>query len=107
MSVLYTIAAFKCQNTWIYRASKIERYLCAPESLTSTNTLPPSATPLQPSNDKACSVAKNPIPHTPKELSATSKAKASAGRSDVADQTLPCDKAEAKPLWDENDTEEL
>ncbi len=88
-------------------ADAFERYLCATDSLTSTNTLPASATPLQPSNDKACSVAESAIPHAPKELSATSKAKAGAGCSDVADQTPPCDKEEAKPLWDENDTEEL
>ena len=88
-------------------ADSFERYLCTADSPTSTNTLPASATPLQPSNDRAYSVAASAIPHAPKELSATSKAKAGAGCSDVADQTPPCDKEEAKPLWDENDTEEL
>lgn len=88
-------------------ADAFERYLCATDSLTSTNPLPASATPLQTSNDKACSVAQGAIPPAPKELSATSKAKAGAGCSDVADQTPPRDKEEAKPLWDENDTEEL
>ncbi len=27
LSVLYTIAAFKCQNTWIYRASKKGQFI--------------------------------------------------------------------------------
>lgn len=88
-------------------ADAFERYLCATDPLPSANILLASATPLQPSNDKARSVARSAIAHAQKELSATSKAKAGTGCSDVADQTPPCDKEKALPLWDENDTEEL
>lgn len=76
------------------------RYLSVDTHLT-------SATPLQPSNDRAYSVAESTTATTEKEPSATSKATAGASCSDVADKTPPHDKEEALPLWDENDTEEL
>lgn len=66
-----------------------------------------NATPLQPSNDEACSVADSATTPTEKEPSATSQTTTGAGCSDVADKTPPHDEEEALPLWDENDTEEL
>lgn len=66
-----------------------------------------NATPLQPSNDEACSVAESATAPIEKEPYATSKTTTGVGCSDVADKTPPHDTEEALPLWDENDTEEL
>lgn len=73
----------------------------------SVDTYLTSATPLQPNNDRAFSVAKSIMTPPPKETSATSETAPGASCSDVADKTSPHDKEEALPPWDENDTEEL
>ena len=75
----------------------------------SVGTPSTSATPLQPSNGAASSVAQSATAPLEKSPSATRKATAGAGCSDVADKTPPHGKegSEALPLWDDADKEEF
>ncbi|WP_160285934.1 DUF3631 domain-containing protein [Pseudomonas knackmussii] len=90
-------------------ADVFARYLSATGPSLSADTPSQSATPLQPSNGAASSVAQSATAVPEKSPSATRKATAGAGCSDVADKTPPHRKegGDALPLWDENDTEEL
>ena len=63
------------------------RYLSATEPSLSADTPSPNATPLQPSNDGASSVAESAAATIREMLSATRKATAGAGCSGVADKT--------------------
>lgn len=65
------------------------RYLSATEPSLSADTPSPSATPLQPSNGGASSVARSATANIREMLSATRKPTAGAGCSDVADKTAP------------------
>ncbi|MFA7608108.1 MAG: DUF3631 domain-containing protein [Rhodocyclaceae bacterium] len=68
-------------------ADAFERYLCTADSLTSTNTLPASATPLHLSGDAASSVAQSTTAAPEKILSATRKAPDDKVCSVVADKS--------------------
>lgn len=90
-------------------ADAFGRYLSATEPSLSTDTPSSSATPLQPSNGAASSVAQSATATSEKTPSATRKATDSAGCSGVADKTPPPEKdsVNGATAWDESDGEDL
>lgn len=90
-------------------ADAFGRYLSATGPSLSADSTSPSATPLQPSNHAASSVAKCATRTIEKEPSATRKATVGAGCSGVADKTPHHreEGGETLPQWDDADKEEF
>lgn len=97
------------QGFEVKKGYHLEQFADAFARYLSAGTPSTSATPLQPSNSAASNVAESATASTAKIPSATRKATAGVGCSDVADKTPLQPRVESPDLlkWDENDQEAI